>query len=127
MNDPKQIQAIALGLLGAIIGGTVGYFVFIWIAHQGFYALMLPGLLLGEGAGLLARRRSVALGITAAVLAIFLGLFSEWKIAPFAADPSFAYFLAHVQDLKPLTLIFVALGAFLAYRGAAGRIQRYGP
>ena len=121
MNDAKQIQTIALGLLGAIIGGAVGYFLFIWIARQGFYALMLPGWLLGEGAGLCARRRSVPLGIVCAVLALGLGLFAEWKFRPFIDDDSFGYLLTHVHKLQPITMIFIALGAFLGYRGGTGR------
>jgi len=39
-------------LLGAFAGGLVGYFGFLWIARQGFYALVLPGGLLGVGASL---------------------------------------------------------------------------
>jgi hypothetical protein len=41
-----------LVLLGAFAGGLVGYFGFLWIARQGFYALVLPGGLLGVGASL---------------------------------------------------------------------------
>ena len=38
-----------LVLNGAVGGGLVGYFRFLWIARQGFYALVLPGGLLGVG------------------------------------------------------------------------------
>ncbi|MCE5268685.1 MAG: hypothetical protein LLG00_12445 [Planctomycetaceae bacterium] len=30
-----------LGTLGALLGGVVGCFVCIWVAEQGFYAVML--------------------------------------------------------------------------------------
>ena len=42
-----------LVLLGAVIGGLLGYVVFFWLAHQGFYGLVVPGGLLGIGAGLI--------------------------------------------------------------------------
>ena len=45
--------------LAAAAGGVVGYFAFIWIARQGFYALMLPGGLAGLGASFFVRDRSV--------------------------------------------------------------------
>src|SRR3954465_4447786 len=102
MNDPKQIRTIALGILGAIVGGVIGYFLFIWIARQGFYALMLPGWLLGEGAGLCARRRSIPLGVVCAVLAFALGGFAEWKLQPFGIDDSFRYLVTHPHKLKPI-------------------------
>lgn len=40
-----------LVLLGAVSGGLLGYLGFFWLVHQGFYGLILPGGLLGIGAG----------------------------------------------------------------------------
>ena len=40
------------GLIGAAVGGAVGYFAFGWLVSQGFYAVALPGVLLGIGLGL---------------------------------------------------------------------------
>jgi len=82
--------------------------------------LLLPTAALGYGAGLLARGRSVPLAAICAGLGLGLGLFSEWKFAPFAADASLGYFLAHAHQLRPLTLIFLGIGAVLAYRMALG-------
>ena len=45
-----------LVLIGGVAGGLVGYFGFLWIARQGFYALVLPRGLLGVGASLFANR-----------------------------------------------------------------------
>ena len=45
-----------LVLVGAVAGGLVGYFGFLWIARQGLYALVLPGGLLGVGASLFPNR-----------------------------------------------------------------------
>ena len=116
-----------LGLIGAVIGGWAGYQAFLWIARQGFYALAVPPALLGLGAGLLARRRSVALAVVCAVAGLLLGLYSEWRLAPFVADESLPYFVMHVQDLKPVTLLMLALGVFLSYRLAlrsGGRVYQ---
>lgn len=124
MNDSAQPQTIALGLLGAAVGGCLGYFAFTWIASQGFYALMLPPGLLGIGAGLASRRRSRPLAIICAVAGLVLGIFTEWRHAPFMWDKSFGYFLTHVHQLQPVTLIMIAVGTYLAYSLALGRERR---
>lgn len=111
---------MAIGLVGAAVGGALGYFAFFWVAQQGFYALLLPPGLLGLGAGLIARRRSTPLALICGVAGLALGLFTEWRFAPFAADNSLPYFLAHLHALKPITLALLALGAFLSYRLALG-------
>jgi hypothetical protein len=121
MNQQSSAQPIVLGLLGAAVGGCVGYFAFFWIARQGFYALVLPGALLGWGAGLASRRRSTALAAICAVAGLALGIAAEWRFAPFAADASLPYFLAHLHALRPVTLLMIALGAYVSYRLALGR------
>jgi hypothetical protein len=121
MNESKQSQTIAFGLLGAAVGGGVGYFAFFWAAKQGFYALALPGGLLGLAAGLCARERSPILAVICGVAGLFLGLFTEWHFAPFVADQSLSYFLAHVHTLRPVTLLMLALGVFLSYSLALRR------
>src|SRR5436190_2811588 len=98
---PKSVR-VALAALGALAGGVVGYFVFMWIARQGFYALMLPGALLGFGSSLLDKPRSVPRGIACGVAALLLGLLSEWRFAPFIQDASLGYFLSHAHLLRPV-------------------------
>ena len=63
MVDRERVVSASLGLAGAVAGGAIGYFVFMWMARQGFYAMILPGALLGLGCGLASRRRSAVLGI----------------------------------------------------------------
>jgi hypothetical protein len=120
MNSSTQARAIAMGLLGAAAGGCVGYFAFFWIARQGFYALVLPPALLGLSAGYCAGQRSTLLATICGVAGLALGLFIEWRHAPFIADGSISYFLTHLQALRPFTLVMLALGAFLSYRFALG-------
>lgn len=115
-----------LGLVGAAIGGLVGFLAFEWIVDQGLYAMILPGALLGLGAGLLARHESKARGLVCAGAALILGLFAEWHAFPFVADASPGYFLGHLHELKPITWIMIGLGVFFAYRWG-GEAFRPGP
>ena len=118
-------NCLALG--AAVLGGTLGYFAFFWIAKQGFYALVLPGGLFGLAAGVV-KNKSIVIALVCALLATALGLFTEWQFAPFKKDHSLGFFLAHIADLEPITLIMIALGGFLGFwvpfqrweRGAAG-------
>jgi hypothetical protein len=103
-----------LVLIGAALGGLVGYFAFWWVHDQGFYGLVMPGGLLGFGAGF-CKPRSKVTPILCGVAALALGLFTEWQRAPFAKDESIGFFLAHVHHLKPITLIMIAAGAAVGF------------
>jgi hypothetical protein len=103
-----------LVLIGAALGGLIGYFAFFWIIRQGFYGLVLPGGLLGFGAGFF-RPRSKAAPVICGVAALALGMFAEWRWAPFAKDESLAFFLAHLHHLKPITLVMIAAGAAVGF------------
>lgn len=120
MNTPHTSRDRLFGIIGAVVGGVVGYFAFLWIVRQGFYALIIPGTCLGLGAGLAVRRRIVPLAMGCGVAGLLLGIVTEWRFAPFKADDSFVFFVAHLHDLKPLTLIMIVLGGFFAYRLALG-------
>ncbi len=120
MPRSDQNPIIFRGLLGAIGGGVIGYLIFFWIARQGFYALVLPPTLLGLGAGFCARGRSTLLAAICGAAGLGLAFFTEWRFAPFVTDPSLPYFVLHLHELKPLTLIMAAIGGFVAYRTALG-------
>ena len=109
-----QLRNTLFALLGAAVGGFVGYLGFFWCARQGFYALVLPGGLLGLGAGL-SRNPPSAVAFLCGLSALTLGFFTEWRFAPFVTDPSFAYFLSHFHQLKPVTLILIALGGLIGF------------
>jgi hypothetical protein len=115
MSVMRQVTSWILGLIGAAIGGVLGYYIFMWIVDQGFYGLMIPGALLGLGCSLLSQHRSHGRGVICAAAACLLGLYSEWKFAPFRADGGFGYFVTHVAELKPITQGMIVLGAFFAY------------
>ena len=120
MSKTAPMKNLLAGVGGAV-GGVVGYFAFIWIARQGFYALMLPGGLAGLGASFFVRDRSVVRGLVCGVFALGVGLLSEWRFAPFIKDPGLGYFLAHVHQLQPITLLMIAGGGVLGYWLALGR------
>jgi len=103
-----------LVLAGALVGGLVGYVVFKWLLGQGYYGLMLPGGLLGMGAGVF-KTRTKAIAVVCGILALALGLLVEWNSFPFNADESLGYFVTHFYDLKPATLIMIALGAAIGF------------
>jgi hypothetical protein len=104
-----------LGLIGAAIGGVLGFYTFGWLLRQGFYGLVIPGAFLGLGCSLLARHTSTMRGIVCGVAALGLSLFTEWYHWSWKADPSFQYFLLHVKDLTVVTLLMIGVGTFIGF------------
>jgi hypothetical protein len=103
-----------LVLGGALAGGILGYWAFFWIAAQGFYGLILPGGLLGLGAGL-GKPRALWLPVACGLAATAIGLLAEWRFAPFSKNESLTYFLSHIHELKPITLIMIVAGGFVGF------------
>ena len=124
MTTTGRVAEELVAALGALAGATLGYYTFGWLYQRGFYGMMIPGALLGLGAGLVARRASHVRGAICAVAALAFGLFVEWKFS-FGAEPSLADFLSHVPGLGGVTLLMIAAGAGFAYwlgrEGRAGR------
>lgn len=119
--DGFPLAAWVLGLVGAVVGGVLGYFLFMWIAGYGFYAIVLPGALVGIGCGALSGRKSTGLGIACAILGLAAGIFSEWRFAPFALDESLVFFLKHFHENGPVTLVLIAIGGICAFYFGRGR------
>jgi len=103
-----------LVLLRATIGGALGYVLFSWLAGRGLYGLALPGGLLGLGAGIF-KTRSKAVPVVCGLAALALGLFTEWRYAPVAADGSVGYFVSHVHHLQPITLLMLPAGTLIGF------------
>jgi len=119
-STASTIANTARGLGGAVLGGAAGYFITGWLVRQGFYAVALPGVGIGFGAGLLVTKRCPGVAIVCGLLALALGVYTEWKNFPFIADKNFGYFLQHLGDLRPLTLILIGLGTRAGYWVALG-------
>ena len=60
----RHLISNLLGLVGAIIGGVLGFYTFGWLFEHGFYGLMIPGALLGLGCSLLAQHPSSTRGLS---------------------------------------------------------------
>lgn len=112
----EQVMDLVPGLIGATIGGVVGFFAYEWGIDHGLKAGVFPGAFIGLGSGLLSSRSSTLRGILCGLAALALGLYAEWRFAPFRADGSVGYFLTHVYQLNPLVLLMIALGTFLGWR-----------
>jgi hypothetical protein len=110
-----RVLDVVLALIGAAVGGAIGYAVFRWMYSQGFYAVILPGAFLGLGAGLLSRERSSLRGAVLGLAGFLLGSYADWELYPFKADDSFGYFLSHIHRIEPVQLLMIALGGFFAY------------
>lgn len=98
----------------ACVGGLLGYLGFVQLLGQGYYALVLPGGILGLAAGI-PRSRSRIVPILCGILAIWAGLLAEHRFAPFVADRSLGFFLTHISDLKPMTLLLIGLGGLIGF------------
>ncbi len=121
--QPEKFDTIAhlRGLVGALVGGAVGYFLFAWMLKQGYYALALPGALVGLACGYASGIRSVPLAAICGVLTLPLLLFLEWQFRAFVVDDSLGYFLTHLHRLTPVTLVMMALGVVFAVWFGLGR------
>jgi hypothetical protein len=113
----RRVLSNVLGLVGAALGGAIGFWLFGQLLKVNLYGLVLPGALLGLGCDLLSRHVSTARGIACGVAGLVLGLFAEWWHFPFQDDPSFAYFLAHLGSLDRGVWAYamLAVGTLLAF------------
>ncbi|MBN2271216.1 MAG: hypothetical protein JXN61_11420 [Sedimentisphaerales bacterium] len=109
------------GLAGGVGGGVLGYFLFMVIAGQGFYAIVLQGALVGIGCGSLSGRKSTRLGIVCAILGLAAGILSEWRFAPFAEDESLSFFLTHLHKNSGVPLVLIGIGIICAFYFGRGR------
>jgi hypothetical protein len=98
----------------ACVGGFLGHLAFGVLVDRGVYALVVPGGFLGLAAGI-PRSRSPIVPALCAILATVAGLLTEYRYAPFVADGSLTYFLAHALDLRHSTLVFIGLGALIGF------------
>lgn len=121
MHQPIQSRDIALGVLGAIAGAFLGFYLFQVIAGQGLYAIILPGALAGLGCGSFSRHRSVSLAVVCSVVGAIAGILAEWQFAPFIKDDSLVYFLSHLHDLKRSTQFLIVVGGVMAFWFGLGR------
>jgi hypothetical protein len=112
---PRHLVSNLLGLVGAVVGGVLGFYTFGWLVDHGFYGLMIPGAFLGLGCSLATSHPSTTRGILCGIAALGLAIFTEWKFWPFAADESFSFLLTHLTSKSPVTLLMIGVGAAIAF------------
>lgn len=115
---PLDPLVLVRGMGGAIAGGIAGYFLFWILFKNGMVGYMIPGALLGLGAGLAARGQSIILGVICAVLAIGLTLFTAWHVA--FQQFTLVEFLSRLHQI-PVRLLIMALGVAMAFWFGRGR------
>jgi hypothetical protein len=112
----RWLVEAARGLVGGVVGGVLGYLGFRWILSHGFYGLALPGITLGAGCGALSGTRSVVRGVLCGLAALALSLFSDWTVTLINGErPTFVYYLSHLQDQTPVTLLLIVVGTLAGY------------
>ena len=121
MSEATSTKNWLLGILGAIAGGVLGYFAFSFLVGQGLYAMVLPGALVGLGCGYLSGMESKMLGCVCGVGALLLSIYIEWDFFAFTKDRSFAFFVSHLHQLKPMTMLMIAVGGMMAFWLGRGR------
>lgn len=110
-HDVKQLLLITLG---ATAGGALGVFVSWFLLKQGMHAAAAPGVLLGLGAGLF-RHRFIAVPFVCCLLALAVGIGTEAWLFPFRADESFGYFVTHLHQVFPSSLILIGVGGLMGF------------
>lgn len=108
------------GIVGAIVGGVIGFLLFKWLLSQGFYAGMLPGGFIGAGFGIGAARH---MGWAAAILCATGGLvFGCWADAA-TNDPAqnLWEYIGDYPLIPNSNKIMIALGALASGWFARGR------
>lgn len=109
------------GLLGAIIGGGIGWFAYFWLLNQGFDGLMIPGALVGVGFSMLSGRSAWSFGIVCAVLGLGLMLVCEWQSLINFQNGPFFDFLTNLHKLNTPNKIMLAGGTLIAFWIGKGR------
>jgi hypothetical protein len=97
MASSASRPAYVLGVIGALLGGVAGYYIFFWIVRQGFYAVIIPSAVMGLVGGYAIRGRSVPFAMICGFAGLTLALFTEWRFAPFMKDPSLPTERHHVD------------------------------
>jgi hypothetical protein len=112
---PQRLISNLLGLIGALIGGVLGFYTFDWLEAHEFYGLAIPGAFLGLGCGLLSRHSSIPRGILCGAAALALSVFTEWWFHPFLVDNSLQYLVTHLTNKNSVTLLMMGIGTAIAF------------
>ncbi len=110
----RTAMGVVLSVLGATVGVALGIAASMWLKSQGYYAMILPGALLGLGANLASPRRSQVRGVFLGIAGLLVGMLAEWRLFP-VGDRSLGFFLGHLADQPMVTKLMLGFGALFAY------------
>jgi len=79
--------------------------------------------LLGIAAGLPGNRWRYWAWICG-LAALVLGIFTDWQAEPFRADAGLGYYVMHLHQVQPVTLIMIAVGAAVGFWGPFSRYRQ---
>jgi hypothetical protein len=119
--EPRPDWSLPLAIVGTIAGAHVGVLAFWGLYSNGFYAIMLPGVLAGLAGGFPLKKRVIAVGIFAAAVSIVTMLLTEWCFRPFVKDESLTFFLTHLNHLNRVAILMMVLGVAAAFWFGMGR------
>jgi hypothetical protein len=114
-----DFQRRAAGAAGGAAVGTLAYWL---LLSWGIHLLAAVGAATALGVSSMTRSSSLGWGVFTMVLAVVLSLLVEFLFRPFAVDPSFAYFAAHLADLPRNSIISLAVVAALGFYFGRGRV-----
>ena len=117
----SKVSAWFRGLIGAAIGGTIGWFVYFLLLDYGLDGLMIPGALVGLGFGLLSKRAFLSAGFLCAILGLGLMLCCEWKSLLAFQDEPLTEFLSNLGGLNTRSKIMMGAGTLMAFWFGRGR------
>ena len=109
-------------IIGAVVGGALGYVLTILLGMLGVLPLALLGGGVAIGAGSWRVRRELVWTIVFTIVAVASSVVHIWSIAPLVADPSFVYFITNPGQWAGFTWLSLGLTALLGvvYSGGAG-------
>lgn len=118
MADRAPI-AMLKGVIGAVVAGVIGYFLYRLLLNNGYYAIAIPGGFVGIGYGLAARKPSMIAGICCGIAGLFFGF---WCDAVTMAPPETLFsYLAKFNQKPQTNLILICIGAFMSAWFGRGR------
>jgi predicted transporter len=116
--------AILRGIAGGAVGGVLGYFVFDWALTQGYYALVLPGSLVGIGCGLASRRKLLAMGVLSAIGAFAVGALADWNSLANPSPTVLEHLGTLLQPNRRMPAILIFAGVAISFYFGIGRDRR---
>jgi hypothetical protein len=114
------IKNLLFGVAGGVVGGVVGLLLCKWLATLGpFYAVVLPGALVGLGFGFAAQKRHLVFGLLSAAMGLLAGLLTQWIV--YSNESSFFNLVGQLKDYSPVTWVLLGLGVVFAFSFGLGR------